>query len=101
MFISIFLRISVRYFELFVSLTCLCLDVNQLDFAINGLLSLNMVVTLLVAFVLDNTVPGSRQERGVYTWSSLEDITMDPSALSDYSLPKKVARFFCCSKCLS
>ncbi|PSS26799.1 Nucleobase-ascorbate transporter like [Actinidia chinensis var. chinensis] len=74
---------------------------RQLDFAINGLLSLNMVVTLLVAFVLDNTVPGSRQERGVYTWSSLEDITMDPSALSDYSLPKKVARFFCCSKCLS
>ncbi|GFY90780.1 Xanthine/uracil permease family protein [Actinidia rufa] len=74
---------------------------RQLDFAINGLLSLNMVVTLLVAFVLDNTVPGSRQERGVYTWSSLEDTTMDPSALSDYSLPKKVARFFCCSKCLS
>ncbi|XP_057495151.1 nucleobase-ascorbate transporter 11-like [Actinidia eriantha] len=71
---------------------------RQLDFAINGLLSLNMVVTLLVAFVLDNTVPGSRQERGVYIWSSPEDITMDPSALSDYSLPKKVARFF--SKCL-
>ena len=101
MLISIFLRISVPYFELLVSLTGLCLDVNQLDFAINGLLSLNMVVTLLVAFVLDNTVPGSRQERGVYIWSSPEDITMDPSSFSDYSLPKKVARFFHCAKCLS
>ncbi|KAF7129239.1 hypothetical protein RHSIM_Rhsim10G0173300 [Rhododendron simsii] len=74
---------------------------RQFDFAINGLLSLNMVVTLLVALVLDNTVPGSRQERGVYIWSSAEDITMDPSSLSDYSLPKKVARFFGCAKCLS
>lgn len=76
-------------------------DENQFDFAINGLLSLNMVVTLLVALVLDNTVPGSRQERGVYIWSSAEDIKMDPSSLSDYSLPKKVARFFGCAKCLS
>ncbi|KAL6959499.1 Nucleobase-ascorbate transporter 11 [Sarracenia purpurea var. burkii] len=74
---------------------------RQLDFAVNGLLSLNMVVTLLAAFVLDNTVPGSRQERGVYIWSSAEDIRMDPSSLSDYSLPKKVARLFGCSNCLS
>ncbi|KAA8546700.1 hypothetical protein F0562_003069 [Nyssa sinensis] len=73
---------------------------EQLDFAINGLLSLNMVVTLLVAFVLDNTVPGSRQERGLYIWSSAEDITMDPSSLSDYSLPKKVAPFCRWAKCL-
>lgn len=74
---------------------------KQLDFAMNGLLSLNMVVTLLVAFVLDNTVPGSRQERGVYIWSSAEDISMDPSLLSDYSLPKRVARFFQWARCLS
>ncbi|KAK6154159.1 hypothetical protein DH2020_013798 [Rehmannia glutinosa] len=30
---------------------------KELDFAINALLSLNMVVTLLIAFLLDNTVP--------------------------------------------
>uniref|UniRef100_A0A0R0ITE3 Nucleobase-ascorbate transporter 11 n=1 Tax=Glycine max TaxID=3847 RepID=A0A0R0ITE3_SOYBN len=39
---------------------------KQLHFAINALMSLNMVVTLLVAFILDNTIPGSKQERGVY-----------------------------------
>ncbi|KAG6403237.1 hypothetical protein SASPL_135454 [Salvia splendens] len=68
-----------------------------LDFAMNGLLSLNMVVTLLIAFVLDNTVPGSRQERGVYIWSNAEDLATDPSALSDYELPGKVCRW---AKCL-
>uniref|UniRef100_A0A2N9EF56 Nucleobase-ascorbate transporter 11 n=1 Tax=Fagus sylvatica TaxID=28930 RepID=A0A2N9EF56_FAGSY len=73
---------------------------KQLDFAINGLMSLNMVVTLLVAFVLDNTVPGSRQERGVYIWSRPEEIATDPSFLSDYALPRKVAKCFCWAKCL-
>ena len=72
----------------------------QLDFAINGLMSLNMVVTLLVAFILDNTVPGSAQERGVYVWSRAEEIAADPSLASAYSLPRKVARIFCWAKCL-
>lgn len=72
------------------------LDLFQLDFAMNGLLSLNMVVTLLIAFVLDNTVPGSRQERGVYIWSNAEDLATDPSALSDYELPGKVCRWAKC-----
>ncbi|KAL3524932.1 hypothetical protein ACH5RR_013304 [Cinchona calisaya] len=72
----------------------------DLDFALNALLSLNMVVTLLVAFVLDNTVPGSLQERGVYIWSSAEDIVANPSSFTDYSPPSKVARFFRWAKCL-
>ncbi|XP_062100457.1 nucleobase-ascorbate transporter 11 isoform X2 [Humulus lupulus] len=72
---------------------------KQIDFAINALLSLNMVVTLLVAFVLDNTVPGSRQERGVYIWSHAEDIRSDPSLLEDYSLPGKNGRCLCLPKC--
>ncbi|XP_035549487.1 nucleobase-ascorbate transporter 11-like isoform X1 [Juglans regia] len=73
---------------------------KQLDFALNALLSMNMVVTLLVALVLDNTVPGSRQERGVYIWSRAEEIATDPSFLSDYALPRKVAKCFCWGKCL-
>ncbi|KAL2344417.1 hypothetical protein Fmac_005702 [Flemingia macrophylla] len=73
---------------------------TQLDFAINALMSLNMVVTLLVAFILDNTVPGSQQERGVYIWSRPEDIATDPSLPSAYSLPRKIAKFFCWAKCL-
>ncbi|GMI67224.1 hypothetical protein like AT4G38050 [Hibiscus trionum] len=73
---------------------------EQLDFAINALMSMSMVVTLLVAFVLDNTVPGSRQERGVYIWSRPEDVAADPSLQSDYSLPGKFASLCCCSRCL-
>ncbi|KAG5241094.1 hypothetical protein OIU76_024302 [Salix suchowensis] len=68
---------------------------KQFDFAMNALMSLNMVVTLVVAFVLDNTVPGSRQERGVYIWSHAEEMATDPSLHADYSLPSKISRFFC------
>ncbi|OMO56293.1 Xanthine/uracil/vitamin C permease [Corchorus capsularis] len=73
---------------------------KQFDFAINALMSMSMVVTLLVAFVLDNTVPGSREERGVYIWSRAEDVAVDPSLQSDYSLPGKCASVCCCSRCL-
>lgn len=73
---------------------------KQFDFAMNALMSLNMVVTFLLAFILDNTVPGSRQERGVYIWSRAEDMAIDPAMQADYSLPRKVARFCCWSRCL-
>lgn len=73
---------------------------KQLDFAINGLMSLNMVVTLLVALLLDNTVPGTKQERGVYIWSRPKDIADDASLQSEYSLPKKIAWCCCWLKCL-
>ncbi|KAK7407196.1 hypothetical protein VNO78_08903 [Psophocarpus tetragonolobus] len=74
--------------------------IKQLDFAINALMSLNMVVTLLVAFLLDNTVPGSQEERGVYVWSRAQGIATDPSLQSEYSLPKKVVQCCCWFKCL-
>ncbi|VFQ99651.1 unnamed protein product [Cuscuta campestris] len=73
---------------------------TQIDFALNALMSLNMVVTLLVAFILDNTVPGTRQQGGVYIWSTTEEITSDPSSFSDYSLPSEVARCFRWAKCM-
>ncbi|RAL43929.1 hypothetical protein DM860_014065 [Cuscuta australis] len=73
---------------------------TQIDFALNALMSLNMVVTLLVAFILDNTVPGTRQQGGVYIWSTTEEITSDPSSFSDYSLPSEVARCFRWAKCV-
>ncbi|KAL5556566.1 hypothetical protein UlMin_038802 [Ulmus minor] len=73
---------------------------KQFDFALNGLLSMNMVVTLLIAFVLDNTVPGSRQERGAYIWSRADEIRNDPSLLADYSLPRRFAKCLCFSRCL-
>ncbi|KAI7751016.1 hypothetical protein M8C21_023465 [Ambrosia artemisiifolia] len=73
---------------------------KQFDFIMNALLSMNMVVTFLVAIVLDNTVPGSQQERGVYRWSNSEDLSSDPSSLDDYKLPSKVSRVFRWAKCL-
>ncbi|XVF59109.1 hypothetical protein PTKIN_Ptkin07bG0248500 [Pterospermum kingtungense] len=73
---------------------------QQINFAINALMSMSMVVTFLVAFLLDNTVPGSRQERGVYIWSRSEDVAADPSLQADYSLPRKCASLCCCSRCL-
>ncbi|MED6132075.1 hypothetical protein PIB30_015864 [Stylosanthes scabra] len=116
--ISLFLGLSIPYyFQQYQPQTTLILPsylvpygaasdgpfhsgIKQLDFAINALMSLNMVITLLVAFILDNTVPGSAQERGVYTWSQTQDIATDPSLKSAYSLPKRVARCFCWAKCL-
>ncbi|KAF6160621.1 hypothetical protein GIB67_019561 [Kingdonia uniflora] len=74
--------------------------INELDFAVNGLLSLNMVIAFFIAFILDNTVPGSRQERGVYVWSTSEELSNDPSLLADYSLPRKVAKIFRWAKCV-
>ncbi|KAL9229597.1 hypothetical protein vseg_005047 [Gypsophila vaccaria] len=73
---------------------------SQLDFAINGLLSMNMVVTFLIAIVLDNTVPGSRQERGVYKWSTSEDLATDEASQAAYRLPNGVARACCWARCL-
>lgn len=73
---------------------------SDIDFALNALLSLNMVVTFLVAFVLDNTVPGSRQERGVYKWSRAGDLSENPSLLSDYSVPHKLGQYLRWAKCL-
>lgn len=65
----------------------------------NAVMSLNMVVTFLLAFVLDNTVPGSKEERGVYVWSRAEEMEMDPAMQADYSLPRRVSQFFGCRCC--
>lgn len=70
----------------------------QLNFALNALLSLNMVVAFFVAFILDNTVPGSKQERGVYIWSDKNALDFDPSSLEPYFLPTLVRPFFSWAK---
>ncbi|KAJ7533788.1 hypothetical protein O6H91_13G065000 [Diphasiastrum complanatum] len=68
--------------------------IHGLDFALNGILSLNMVIAFLIAFILDNTVPGSRQERGVYVWSRPNTSRNEPAVIRDYGLPFGLARFF-------
>ncbi|GAV73692.1 Xan_ur_permease domain-containing protein [Cephalotus follicularis] len=64
------------------------------NYVMNTLLSMNMVIAFLVAVILDNTVPGSRQERGVYVWSEPEVARREPAVAKDYELPFRVGRVF-------
>ncbi|XP_057954909.1 nucleobase-ascorbate transporter 12 [Malania oleifera] len=64
------------------------------NYVLNTLLSLHMVIAFLVAVILDNTVPGSRQERGVYVWSEPEAARREPAVVKDYGLPFRVGRVF-------
>ncbi|MED6112116.1 Nucleobase-ascorbate transporter 12 [Stylosanthes scabra] len=66
----------------------------SLNYVLNTLFSLHMVIAFLVAFILDNTVPGSKQERGVYVWSEAEVARREPAVTSDYELPLRVGRIF-------
>ncbi|CAF2067277.1 unnamed protein product [Brassica napus] len=115
--VSLFLGLSIpAYFQQYQPLSSLILPsyylsfgaasngpfqtgIMQLDFAMNAVMSLNMVVTFLLAFVLDNTVPGSKEERGVYVWSRAEDMELDAAMQADYSLPRRVSQFFGCRCC--
>uniref|UniRef100_M1CIQ2 Nucleobase ascorbate transporter n=1 Tax=Solanum tuberosum TaxID=4113 RepID=M1CIQ2_SOLTU len=65
-----------------------------LNYILNTLLSLHMVIAFLVAVILDNTVPGSRQERGVYVWSDPETAKREPAVAKDYGLPFRVGKLF-------
>ncbi|CAA6663713.1 unnamed protein product [Spirodela intermedia] len=67
---------------------------DGVNYVMNSVLSLHMVVAFLIAVVLDNTVPGSKQERGVYIWSEPEVARRDPALARDYQLPFKVGRPF-------
>ncbi|GAB2234859.1 hypothetical protein Droror1_Dr00004126 [Drosera rotundifolia] len=64
------------------------------NYVLSTLLSFHMVVAFLVAVILDNTVPGSRQERGVYVWSEPEAARREPAVTKDYGLPFRVGRAF-------
>lgn len=65
-----------------------------LNYFLNTLLSLHMVIAFLIALILDNTVPGSKQERGVYVWSESESARREPAVAKDYELPFRVGRLF-------
>lgn len=67
---------------------------SGLNYVLNTLLSLHMVIAFLVAFILDNTVPGSRQERGVYVWWRSRSGRNEPALVRDYGLPFRIGRFF-------
>lgn len=76
------------------SLTSTDIFPYQVNYVLNTLFSLHMVIAFLLAIVLDNTVPGSRQERGVYMWSEPEVAKREPAVSKDYELPFRVGRVF-------
>ncbi|KAK1401789.1 hypothetical protein POM88_001394 [Heracleum sosnowskyi] len=65
-----------------------------LNYVVNTLLSLHMVIAFLVAVILDNTVPGSRQERGVYVWSESDAAKTEAAVAKDNELPFRVEKIF-------
>uniref|UniRef100_A0A0D9V7Z8 Nucleobase-ascorbate transporter 12 n=1 Tax=Leersia perrieri TaxID=77586 RepID=A0A0D9V7Z8_9ORYZ len=67
---------------------------SGVNYILNTLLSLNMVIAFLVALVLDNTVPGGRQERGLYVWSDAEAARRESAVMKDYELPFKIGQAF-------
>ena len=59
-----------------------------------------MVIAFLVALILDNTVPGGQQERGLYVWSESEAAKRESAFVKDYELPFKIGRAFRWVKCV-
>ncbi|CAI5512787.1 unnamed protein product [Closterium sp. Naga37s-1] len=66
----------------------------QLNFVLNSLLALPMAIAFMTAFFLDNTVPGTATERGLYVWSGRKAARADPLMHEDYDLPFGLSRFF-------
>ncbi|CAI6005899.1 unnamed protein product [Closterium sp. NIES-65] len=67
---------------------------SGLNFVLNSLLALPMAIAFMVAFFLDNTVPGTATERGLYVWSGRKAARADPLMHEDYDLPFGLSRFF-------
>eukprot|EP00934_Nitzschia_sp_Nitz4_P000891 Nitzschia sp. Nitz4//scaffold29_size155292//44476//46586//NITZ4_002647-RA/size155292-augustus-gene-0.202-mRNA-1//1//CDS//3329546415//891//frame0 len=55
-----------------------------------------MIIAFLAAFILDNTVPGTREERGLHVWDRIKpaDVNNDPEYVEVYSLPLFFAKLF-------
>jgi Permease family len=55
-----------------------------------------MIIAFMAAFILDNTVPGTREERGLHVWDAIKphDVNNDPQYVEVYSLPIGLAKIF-------
>nr|XP_012600204.1 solute carrier family 23 member 1-like isoform X1 [Microcebus murinus] len=70
----------------------------QLDQVIQVLLTTGMFVGGLLGFVLDNTIPGSKEERGLVVWNQIQDASEETLKASEvYSLPWGVGTKICTS----
>uniref|UniRef100_A0A8C5KY06 Solute carrier family 23 member 4 n=1 Tax=Jaculus jaculus TaxID=51337 RepID=A0A8C5KY06_JACJA len=73
----------------------------QLDQVIQVLLTTGMFVGGLLGFVLDNTIPGSQEERGLLAWSQIQEESEEALKASEvYGLPCGLGTKFCTSSCM-
>uniref|UniRef100_A0ACB8FP26 Uncharacterized protein n=2 Tax=Sphaerodactylus townsendi TaxID=933632 RepID=A0ACB8FP26_9SAUR len=72
-----------------------------LDQVIQVLLTTGMFVGGFLGFFLDNTIPGSQEERGLLAWKeSYKEESSDTLCTSDvYDLPFGIGSKFCAAKC--
>lgn len=70
-------------------------DSNAADIAF-AIFSSPMIIAFICAFTLDNTVPGTPEERGMKIWSQVKyvDVNNDPEYVEVYSLPVGLAKPF-------
>jgi nucleobase transporter 1/2 len=70
-------------------------DSNAGEIAL-ALFSSPMIIALIAAFVLDNTIPGTPKERGLLAWAHVRDadVNNDPEYVKVYSLPLFFAKLF-------
>ncbi|XP_044802843.1 solute carrier family 23 member 2 isoform X4 [Bubalus bubalis] len=72
----------------------------QLDQVIQVLLTTGMFVGGFLGFLLDNTIPGSLEERGLLAWSQVQEESEETTkALEVYGLPWGIGTRFCTSSC--
>jgi solute carrier family 23 (nucleobase transporter), member 1 len=70
-------------------------DSNFADILL-AIFSSSMIIAFLAAFIMDNTVKGTREERGLHVWDAIKphDVNNDPEYVEVYSLPIGLARIF-------
>ncbi|XP_044636083.1 solute carrier family 23 member 1-like isoform X2 [Equus asinus] len=70
----------------------------QLDQVFQVLLTTSMFVGGFLGFLLDNTIPGSPEERGLLTWNQIHKESEETAKVSEvYGLPCGIGTKFCTS----
>nr|XP_008256371.1 solute carrier family 23 member 1 [Oryctolagus cuniculus] len=74
--------------------------VPQLDQVIQVLLTTGMFVGGFLGFLLDNTIPGSREERGLLAWTRMQEAAGETAMAAEvYQLPWGIGTKFCTPSC--
>ncbi|XP_045047037.2 solute carrier family 23 member 1 isoform X2 [Desmodus rotundus] len=69
----------------------------QLDQVIQVLLTTGMFVGGFLGFLLDNTIPGSPEERGLLAWNQIQESSETTKVLEIYGFPCRIGTQACAS----